>query len=654
MSTRASALKAVLWGIVGVLLVVTVARFARGLGATTALSDAAPWGFWIAFDVMAGVALAAGGFVLAASVYIFGLEKYRPFVRPAILTAFLGYAAVASGLVYDLGLPWHIWYPVIFPQHHSVLFEVAMCVILYLTVLSLEFAPVILEHPRFEHRWFKRVLAFLRRATIPLVITGIVLSTLHQSSLGSLFLITPFRLHPLWYTPIIWILFFVSAVGLGLMMVTAESFFSAWVFGHRLRMDLLSGLGRAASVVLLFYAGLRLTDLAMRGNLGAAFDGSWEASLFLFEISLGAVVPGLLLLLRGVRTSPAGLATCSAMTVFGMIGYRFDVCILAFMRPEGTSYFPAWTEIAVSVGIVAVAMLVFIFFVERLAVYPEEHDAGQDEAAAGAKPPSFEPVGMTMLLPKSLALPRRYSLAAVSGASLAIAFLPDSAVLGVESSRTAVSPPRIVDGFAQARDGEPGHHVAALGRGGTVPAAATRVELYLIDGNRDGRLGVFDHKGHVARLEKPDACATCHHGQLPLHQHTACHECHRDMYAQTDIFDHFFHVDALGGNDGCVQCHDSPEGEKTRETAPACEACHVDMLVDAATIERPPGGTTGLAPGYMDAMHGLCIDCHERPDNEPGEPAEYLSSCTTCHRELPSVELLVDEPRHATSARLSE
>jgi Ni/Fe-hydrogenase subunit HybB-like protein len=225
MNTRLTTLKTVLWALVGVLGVVTAARFWRGLGAVTALSDAAPWGFWIAFDVMSGVALAAGGFVLAATVYVFGREKYRPFVRPAILTAFLGYAAVAVGLLYDLGLPWNIWHPIIYPQPHSVLFEVAMCVMLYLTVLGLEFLPVLLEYRWFDRPLLRAIHKLVHAAVIPLVIAGIVLSTLHQSSLGSLFLITPYRLHPLWYSPIIWVLFFLSAVALGLMMVVTESFF---------------------------------------------------------------------------------------------------------------------------------------------------------------------------------------------------------------------------------------------------------------------------------------------------------------------------------------------------------------------------------------------------------------------------------------------
>ena len=191
--------KTILWAIMGIWAVVTVARFAHGIGATSGLNDVAPWGFWIAFDVMAGVALAAGGFVVAAIVYIFGLERYHHFARPAILTALLGYIAVAVGLLYDLGIPWHIWHPMIMPQHHSVLFEVAMCVMLLSDrARHSNSRPAVLEHPLFHH---SRSFQFTpeRRAskiTIPLVIAGIVLSTLHQSSLGSLFLIQPFRVHP--------------------------------------------------------------------------------------------------------------------------------------------------------------------------------------------------------------------------------------------------------------------------------------------------------------------------------------------------------------------------------------------------------------------------------------------------------------------------
>ncbi|MCX7014952.1 MAG: polysulfide reductase NrfD, partial [Candidatus Sumerlaeota bacterium] len=301
MNHRLITVKSILWLIFGVFAVVTVFRFLHGLGAVTALTDSTPWGFWIAFDVMAGVALAAGGFVMAAVVYIFGREAYRPFARPAILTAFLGYSAVAVALLYDLGLPWNIWHPIIFPQPHSVLFEVAMCVMLYLTVLGLEFAPVALEHPIFRHGFFRAIHKTLKSLTIVLVIAGIVLSTLHQSSLGSLFLIQPFRTHALWYSPIIYVLFLLSAIALGLMMATLESLVSSWLFNHEARVELLSRLGAAAAIVLAIYLAVRLGDLASRGVLGQAFNGSWQSNLFLFEILLSAIVPAILMTVPRAR-----------------------------------------------------------------------------------------------------------------------------------------------------------------------------------------------------------------------------------------------------------------------------------------------------------------------------------------------------------------
>jgi len=640
MNTRLTILKTVLWSLMGALAVVTVARFVRGLGATTALSDATPWGFWIAFDVMSGVALAAGGFVLAATVYIFGREKYRPFVRPAILTAFLGYIAVAVGLLYDLGLPWHIWHPIIYPQDHSVLFEVAMCVMLYLTVLSLEFAPAVLEYPWFDRPVFQRIHNILKSITIPLVITGIVLSTLHQSSLGSLFLITPYRLHPLWYSPIIWILFFVSAVGLGLMMVVAESFFSAWFFGHKLRIDLLSGLGKAASVVLFVYAGLRLGDLALRGLLGTAFDGSWQARLFLFELSLSALVPATLLSFRRVRTNAVGLATCAGMTVLGMIGYRFDVCIEAFWRPEGMPYFPSWTELA-SFGIVAGAMLVFIFFIEKLKVYPQEHAGELESPPHGLEKVDYGPTAVESLLPDSLRGPRRYSLAAVAGAAVAVALLPGGLFSGPQLPKTPVFATRTLDGRMQGGGERQGHEILLVGLEVVPPDGGQHVPLLMIDGNRDGRLVLFPHDYHVEKLvekenlEARDTCATCHHLNMPFDSNTSCSECHRDMYISSDIFDHALHVNKLGGNNGCAECHQDATRAKTRATAPACVECHEHMMAADSLVDPPDGGMQGFAAGYMDAMHGLCVACHEQKVKEDPEGYGFhFADCATCHRDI--------------------
>ena len=635
MNTRLAIVKTVLWSLIGVLAAVTVARFVRGLGAATELTDATPWGFWIAFDVMSGVALAAGGFVMAATVYIFGGEKYRPFVRPAILTALLGYIAVAVGLLYDLGLPWHIWHPIVFPQHHSVLFEVAMCVMIYLAVLSLEFAPVVLEHKWFDYPIFRRIHKLLHMAVIPLVIAGIMLSTLHQSSLGSLFLITPYRLHPLWYSPIIWILFLVSAVALGLMMVTAESFFSSWLFGHKPRTDRLAGLGRAASIVLFLYAGLRLGDLAVRGMLGMAFDGSWQAWLFLSELAISALIPATLLSFRRVRTSTAGLATCSGLTILGIIGYRFDVCIVAFARPEGMSYFPNWMELAVSLGIVAIAILVFLFFVERFRVSTEEHSSGLEGVSGSLSKSGYSPAGVRSLMPDSLGAPRRYSLAVVVGAAVTVAFLPADLLSGKQLQSTPVFATRTLDGWiAESGDG-PGHEISIAVPGAETPPRARPTTLLSIDGNRDGRLVLFPHAMHIGVLGDRDSCRICHHQNMPFDQNSACCECHRDMYTVTDTFDHAFHASKLGGNDGCADCHQDPAQIKGRDTATGCIECHRDMIVADSVVGQPQGGLDGFAVGYMDAMHGLCITCHEEELQKNGVGSESsFAQCANCHRDV--------------------
>ncbi|MCP4714239.1 MAG: hypothetical protein GY868_03905, partial [Deltaproteobacteria bacterium] len=180
-------------------LILTGLRFTGGLGAITNLSDVNPWGIWIGFDLLTGVALAAGGYVTSTAVYIFGMKKYHSAIRPAILTGFLGYALVVVALHYDVGRPWRLPYPFIIQQGTtSVLFEVGACVALYLTVLFVEFSPAALE-------WLgmKGLRNLVTRLTVLLTIFGVILSTLHQSSLGALFLIAPSKLHPLWYSPYI-------------------------------------------------------------------------------------------------------------------------------------------------------------------------------------------------------------------------------------------------------------------------------------------------------------------------------------------------------------------------------------------------------------------------------------------------------------------
>jgi Ni/Fe-hydrogenase subunit HybB-like protein len=637
MTDRRILLKSILWLLVGIGTTVSLARFMRGLGAVTGLSDTAPWGLWIAFDVMSGVALAAGGFVIAAVVYIFHLQKYALFTRPAILTAFLGYVAVAVGLLYDLGIPLNIWHPIIYPQPHSVLFEVAMCVMLYLTVLFLEFCPVILEHPRCNRSFLRRIHATLKRAAIPLVVSGIVLSTLHQSSLGSLFLIVPERVHPLWYSPILWVLFFISAAGLGLMTIAAETLFSSWYFGHAKRIDLLAGLGKSASFVLFIYAGIRLGDLALRGKLGHVSDNTWQAKVFLLEIFLSALLPATLMAFRRIRSTATGIGIASVLTMVGMVGYRFDVCVVAFARAEGISYFPTWMEFAVTFGIVAAAMLVFIFFAERLSVY----EAGHERHAADLIPEMrslYDPFSLRNLMPESLAAVRRYSLFLLFGAAIAAAALPSDVWVGSVFARTPVLGPMIVNGAMEAS--APGAKAPAyrISMQQTVQVrdrGAGAMKILVIDGNRNNRLVAFPHQFHLDKLGGNDSCVACHHQSLPFDQNTSCYKCHRDMYLTTDIFNHSAHIARHDGNSGCNRCHAASDRVKSRKTSKACGTCHQETTAAECIIRPPENGTDGNAAGYMDALHGLCITCHKKKmEEEPQNYRQGFADCATCHRDI--------------------
>jgi len=349
----------------------TILRFTKGLGASTALTDRFPWGLWIGFDVLCGVGMAAGGFTLAAIVYIFHLRRFHPILRPAILTAFLGYALVAIALMFDLGRPYRIWHPLVMWNPHSVMFEVAWCVMLYLTVLALEFSPVV-----FERFGMTKPLRIIKSVTIPLVTVGVLLSTLHQSSLGSLFLIVPEKLHPYWYSPLLPVLFFISAVGVGIAMVIFESNLSARAFGREIEMPLLAVLGKAMAVVLGVYGILRFQDLASRGALGRLREPSTETVLFLLEIFLGLLIPLPLLFIRRVREDREGLFAAAVLVITGFLLNRLNVSITGLEYSAHAHYFPRWTEVAVTLSIVGIGFLLFALAVRYLGVFEPETATG--------------------------------------------------------------------------------------------------------------------------------------------------------------------------------------------------------------------------------------------------------------------------------------
>jgi Ni/Fe-hydrogenase subunit HybB-like protein len=353
---------------------VTVVRFARGLGASTNLSDQFPWGLWIGLDLLCGVGLAAGAFTLTAIVHLFSLRRFQPIVRPAVLTGFLGYVFVIIALMFDLGQPWRIWHPMLFWNPHSVMFEVAWCVMLYTSVLALEFSPVL-----FEGLGQEAPARFIHSLTTPLVITGVVLSTLHQSSLGSLYLIVPEKLHPLWYTPLLPLLFYISAIGAGIGMVILESYLSRRAFGRQLHLDLLVPLGRAMVVVVAVYGILRMQVIARAGSTGELWHPGYEGCMFLVEFGLGVVLPIAMLSLPRVRTSERGLAAGAFFVVLGFVMYRLNVSVTGMERAAGVRYFPSWMEVAVSVGLVALLFATFALAVRYLPVFSDEQaEVGSD------------------------------------------------------------------------------------------------------------------------------------------------------------------------------------------------------------------------------------------------------------------------------------
>ena len=361
--------KLTFWKVVAVALMTAgftaaVWRYSQGLGASTNLVDTFPWGIWIGFDILVGVGLAAGGFTIAAAVYIFNIERFRPILRPTILTAFLGYLLVIAGLMVDLGRPWAIWHALIYWNPHSVMFEVAWCVMLYTTVLALEFSPVVFE--RFN---MQRPLKIIHAITIPLVVLGVVLSTLHQSSLGSLFLIIPGRMHPLWYTNIIPFLFIISCVAAGLAMIIFESFISSRAFGRDIEMPLLSELARVLVVVLALYFTVRVQDLITRGALHFAFEISYQSILFAGEIILGVLVPFFLLMSKKIRESRVGLFYSAVLVILGFIAHRINTSITSMEQFPGRIYVPSWQELMVTAGLCAFGFVAFGFVAKYFNVF---------------------------------------------------------------------------------------------------------------------------------------------------------------------------------------------------------------------------------------------------------------------------------------------
>ncbi len=343
-----------------------IVRFSKGLGASTHLSDAVPWGLWIGFDFI-GVGLAAAGFTIAATAHIFNNHKYESIARPAILTAYIGYMMVVALLVIDLGRPENFWHPLVMWNVHSVMFEITWCVICYSTVLTIEFAPVILEKYKLT-----KLINIVKKITIPVVIFGVLFSTLHQSSFGSLYLIAPAKVYPLWYSSFLPVHFFISCIAAGLSMIILEAYLSARAFNQGLNIRILSGLGKGVLIVITAELIFKFSDLVLTGKLPLLFAYANETYIFWLEIILGSVIPILILTHPRYKVNRTGLYFASIFTISGFILNRMNVCVTSLVRSSGQVYRPSFEEIGITLFLLLAAMVAFKLVVENFHVFARE------------------------------------------------------------------------------------------------------------------------------------------------------------------------------------------------------------------------------------------------------------------------------------------
>lgn len=359
-------------GAIGGLLILW--RFFVGLGVSTALSDGYPLGLWIALDVVTGTALACGGYALALVVYIFNRGKYHPLIRPAILISALGYTMAGLAVAIDLGRPWIMWkIPLYFWSWNlnSALLEVALCIMAYVVVLWIELAPAFLARwkntgpPRLQ-RLAQRTIPILDRALIWIIALGLLLPTMHQSSLGTMMLLAGPRLHPLWNTPLLPLLFLMTCLAMGYAMVVFESVFSSAAFRRKPETPMLAVLQKIAVSMGVVFVILRFLDLGMRGRLGLSARLDLYGIVFWLETILWLLPAVIMIASRTVNLGNLFLGAMCIALAGGL--YRFDTFLVAFQPGAGWHYFPSIPEMFISIGLISIELAIYVALVRRFPI----------------------------------------------------------------------------------------------------------------------------------------------------------------------------------------------------------------------------------------------------------------------------------------------
>ncbi|MCX6552096.1 MAG: Ni/Fe-hydrogenase cytochrome b subunit [Acidobacteria bacterium] len=590
--------------IMGVGYAFGITRMLLGLGRVTNLDNHNPWGIWISFDVACGVALAAGGFTTAALVDIFGQRRYRALLRPAILTAFLGYLWVAIALSFDLGRYWNIWRPIFNWQGNSVLFEVGMCVTVYLIVLTVEMSPSILEGLKAridEGAWGAAVLTRVEgplmtlyaavRIVLPLfIVAGVVLSSMHQSSLGTLMLIAPTKTSPFWDTALTPLLFLLSAVMVGFPMVILESIYANISFSRNPEMDLLTPLARRIPWFIGAYAIVKIGDLAFRFDSLNFLAYPAATTSLAVEILLGVVAPFLLLLNKAVRRSMGWLFLSVALIIFGVVLNRINVFLVSYTPPYATrSYFPSVGEIAMTCAIVSSILFCYRFFVTFFPILPgylpatEEQIQRMREQHERTVSPLWTRVIRATAIVFLLSFVGLYNVVHVTAERGSTRLVEDVRRVKAEApvfakAATVAYPERPPDykNFyelnspvlsARSEDYEP-------------VAFSHRIHDELVGGD----CGVCHHRFASDEKDRVGTDIREFHGQFGVKLGGACSTCHQDMEKNPP--------------QGCARCHGAP-------------------------YEADAPSRIGLKGAY----HRQCIGCHERQL----KPASAPTACNGCH-----------------------
>jgi Ni/Fe-hydrogenase subunit HybB-like protein len=639
---------------------VGVVRLINGLGTTTALSDGYPWGLWIVYDVFF-VPFSAGAFMILAVTHIYGRREYSQIARPVVLAGFLGELMVIMVLVMDLGR-WQQFYNVLIPWYwniRSFMFQVSICLTIYMAIMLLEIAPVVLE----RFKWH-RPLRLIKTVTVLIAAAGIVLSSLHQSSLGSLFLLMPYKLHALWWTPLLPLLFFASAVFAGLSMAIFVAAVSFRAFGRTLDLGLLAKLAQAVAFLLGIYLALKLGDLLVNRELGLIASSGWLGLLFLAEILIGVVVPLILFSIRKVRESSSGLVLGSACVLVGLGLNRTNVALVAQKATAGSTYFPHWMEVVISIAAIAAGILIFALAVHFLPILPRSDGTRLPRWSrsamimAGGALSVLTILVVLLLQPVTQAEASRHQLSASESVMLAAARQPRSrSCVECHLDPEALAAAGAEDQALERLLVEPQPPETAHGRldcvtchYGQEPADdldAIHAGIHTDPTGEDAHICVACHQDLPAefpedRLRTPHdqvthgeasgvACSDCHGGVGHRYDPVSgeiicpmvvCQDCHESCELDPDLRGcdacHLAPHEAVAGVD-CCGCH------RSTETWQAVTMADHPLALEGRHAQVPCAGCHQAAD--LSQVAGVaCADCHEAP----AEP-HYGATCEDCH-----------------------